>query len=166
MSSLFELAGQAQLLYEIIESDDGSEEAINNALEQLTEELQEKTENYVALIQRLDMEAERAEELSGKYADIAQSRKNFIKRLKNRAADAMIAMNAKELYGGDFKLVLKGNGGLQPLKITGDVPVNMTKVKIEPDNDKIREFLKTQKDEACAWAKLDPRGTHVEVKEA
>ena len=62
---------------------------------------------------------------------------------------------------GNFTLKVQNNGGLAPLKITGDVPESMTKVIVEPDNDKIREYLK---DNECEWAHLEERGKHIVIK--
>ena len=45
--------------------------------------------------------------------------------------------------------------------IDGDVPENMTKVIVEPDNAKIREYLK---DNEAKWAHIGERGRHLEIK--
>lgn len=74
---------------------------------------------------------------------------------------AMDALGKKELPAGDFTIKVKKNGGQAPLVIDGEVPENMTKVVIEPDNAKIREYLK---DNEAKWAHIGERGRHIEIK--
>jgi hypothetical protein len=81
--------------------------------------------------------------------------------MKDMLKFALESTNQKEMAAGDFTIKLQNNGGLQPLKITGDVPESMTKVIVEPDNDRIREFLK---ENTCEWAHLEERGKHVVIK--
>ena len=51
--------------------------------------------------------------------------------------------------------------GIAQKIVDGDVPENMTKVIVEPDTDRIREFLK---DNECEWAHLEERGKHIVIK--
>ena len=73
----------------------------------------------------------------------------------------MVQLDKKDLPAEAFTFKIQKNGGMQPLKIDGEVPQNMTKVIVEPDNDKIREFLK---ENTCDWAHLEERGSHIVIK--
>lgn len=158
MSTLFEITNEFLELYELATED---EEAFADTLESLNFDLSEKAAGYVHVIHRLDMEIAKAKELSSSFADKAKVRENCKKRLMERIQAAMVVLDRKEIPAGDYTIKMKGNGGLQPLKITGDVPDNMTKIEIKPDNDKIRKYLK---DHECEWAHLEPRGKHLEIK--
>ena len=72
----------------------------------------------------------------------------------------MVQLDKKDLPAEAFTFKIQKNGGMQPLKIDGEVPQNMTKVIVEPDNDKIREFLK---ENTCDWAHLEERGSHIVI---
>lgn len=158
MSSLFELTAECLSLYELADED---EQAFVDTLEGLKGEIGQKAANYVDLIDQLDMEAAACDKKAKLLKARAESRQNAVKRLKNALLTAMQAMGVKEMDAGDYKLKIAKNGGLQPLVIDGEVPESMTKVTIEPDNNKIREYLK---DHEADWAHLAERGVHLTIK--
>lgn len=160
MSNLFEIVDEFAELYQLL-IDGADEEVVNDTLDSLNAELEVKSAGYVAVINQLDMEQKRADELAKKYADIRDARKNAVKKMKERLLIAMTALEKAEMPAGDFTIKVKKNGGVQPLKITGEVPENMTKITVEKDTDKIREYLK---DHECDWAHLEERGQHIEIK--
>ena len=160
--TLFDIVGEFQALYELATSEDvQGEEAFIDTLESLSAELETKSGGYVAVINRLEAEQAKADEIAKAYAAVAKSRKNAIKRMKDTLLYAMDELGVSEMPAGDLTIKIKKNGGLQPLVIDGDVPDNMTKVTIEPDNDKIRAYLK---DNECDFAHLEERGRHIEIK--
>lgn len=160
--TLFDIVGEFQALYELATSEDvESEDAFIDTLNSLTAELETKSGGYVAVINRLEAEQTKADEIAKAYAAVAKSRKNAVKRMKDTLLYAMDELGLTEMPAGDLTIKIKKNGGLQPLVITGDVPDNMTKVTIEPDNEKIRAYLKDNESE---FAHLEERGRHIEIK--
>lgn len=157
---LFEIVDEFAELYQLM-VDGADEETVNGTLDSLNAELEVKSAGYVAVINQLDMEQKKADELARKYSEIRDARKNAVKKMKERLLIAMAALEKTEMPAGDFTIKVKKNGGVQPLKITGEVPENMTKITVENDTDKIREFLK---DHECDWAHLAERGQHIEIK--
>lgn len=158
MNSLYDITGDFLRLYEMAGED---EEAFADTLESLEFALEEKGRGYVQVMNQLDMEAEEAEKWSKAFAEKARIRRNCKKRMLARIQESMELLGKKELSAGEYTLKLKGNGGMQPLIIDGEVPDNMKKIIYENDNTKIRAFLK---DNTCDWAHLGERGKHVEVK--
>lgn len=160
--TLFDIVGEFQMLYDLATDEDvKSEEAFIDTLNSLSTELETKSGGYVAVINRLEAEMVKAKEISEAYGAVAKSRENAIKRMKDTLLYAMDSLGVTELPAGDLTIKIKKNGGLAPLVIDGDVPDNMTKVTIEPDNKKIREYLK---DNECTFAHLEERGRHIEIK--
>ena len=160
-NSLFDISGEMQELYLMCTDPDVDPQVFEDTLEALKGELEIKSCGYVQVIKQLDMEAKQAEEVSKMFADKAKVRKNSIKRMKEALQFVMTTHDLKEMPAGAFTIKLQKNGGVAPLEITGDVPQNMTKVIVEPDNDKIREYLK---DNECDWAHLGERGQHIVIK--
>lgn len=161
MSTLFEIVGDFQKLYDI--AVDGTDpQLLDDTLESLTADLEAKSSGYVAVMEQLKMEADKAEEIVKRYQAAKIARESAIKRMKERLLIAMDALGKKELPAGDFTIKIQKNGGKQPLTITGDVPESFSKVIVEPDNDKIREALANGQE--LDFAHLEPRGRHISIK--
>lgn len=161
MGTLFDITEDFRALYELATDPECDEEVFEGTLEGLMGELEVKSCGYANVMKQLDMEAKQAKEVSKMFADKAKVRENHIKRMKEALQNAMEVAGTDSLAAGAFTIKLQKNGGLQPLIITGEVPQNMTKVIVEPDNEKIREFLK---DNEVEWAHLEERGKHVVIK--
>ena len=161
MGTLFDITEDFRSLYEIATDPECDEQVFQDTLEGLMGELEVKSCGYTQVIKQLDMEAKQAKEVSQMFADKAKVRENHIKRMKEALKMAMETAGMDQIAAGAFTIKLQKNGGLQPLKITGEVPDNMTKVIVEPDTDRIREFLK---DNECEWAHLEERGKHIVIK--
>lgn len=165
MSSLFDIVGEFQQLYEMATSEEEqAEQVFIDTLDSLKGELTEKASGYVAVMNRLDMEMKKAEEIEKRYKAIKESRKNAIARMKDACMWACDNLGVTEIDAGDVKIKVKNNGGQLPLIIEEgkEVPQNLCKVTIEPDKALIREYLKEHPD--CDFAHIGERGRHIEVK--
>lgn len=160
MATLFELTNEFRALYELA-TEDGDPQALADTIESMLPDLQQKAVGYVAVINQLEMESAKADEISKAFKAKADARKNSVKALKNALLMALDSICATEMQAGDWTIKAVKNGGVQPIVIDGDVPDNMTKVTVEPDNAKIREFLK---ENTCEWAHLEERGRHITIK--
>ena len=163
MGTLFDITSEMQSLYELA-TEDGDPVALADTLEALLPELQNKAASYVSVINQLDMEADKADAVAKAYKAKADARRNSIKAMKNALLIAMERIDATELEAGDFTIKVQKNGGRAPLKIFGEVPDSMTKIIVEPDTEKIREYLADQPDQSCEWAALLERGRHITIK--
>ena len=161
MGTLYDITAEFQELYELATDPECDEQVFNDTLESLMGELQVKSCGYVQVIKQIEMEQKQAKEVAQMFLDKAKTRENHIKRMKEALKTAMETIGTDKIEAGAFTIKLQNNGGVQPLKITGEVPQNMTKVIVEPDSDKIREYLKENE---CEWAHLEERGKHVVIK--
>lgn len=164
MNSLFDIVGEFNELYQMATSEEEqAEQVFIDTLDSLKGELTEKAAGYVAVMNRLDMEMKKAEEIEKRYKAIKESRKNAIQRMKDACLWACDNLGVTEIDAGDVKIKVKNNGGQLPLIIDKpeSVPENLTKITIEPDKAKIREYVENNE---CDFAHLEPRGRHIEVK--
>ena len=163
MSSLFNIVGEFNELYEMATSEEEqAEQVFIDTLDSLKGELTEKAAGYVSVRNRLDMEMKKAEEIEKRYKAIKESRKNAIQRMKDACMWACENLNVTEIDAGDMTIKVKNNGGQLPIIIEGEVPQNLCKVTIEPDKSLIREYLKDHPE--CEFAHIGERGKHIEVK--
>ena len=174
MATLFSIKDEYLAFYEmattaIDEAQDAVEldKAINafkDTLESIKGELSTKAEGYVAVLDRLKQEQKRAKEIKDKYSTIEQNRKDAIARINATLMMVTDEMDMTEMPAGDVSIKIVKNGGQLPMEITGDVPDNMAKVTIEPDNAKIRAYLESEEGKDCEWAHFKERGRHIVVK--
>lgn len=161
-ATLFDIYGEFQELYAMATSEEEqAEQVFIDTLDSLKGELEVKSSGYVAVMTRLKAEQKKAEEIVETYQAVVNARKRAIKHMNDTLMTVMDGLNLSEMPAGDMTIKIKKNGGVQPLVIDGDVPDNMTKVTVEPDNAKIREYLKYNE---CEWAHLEERGRHIEIK--
>ena len=161
-ATLFDIVGEFQQLYEMATSEEEqSEQVFLDTLDSLMGELETKSSGYVAVINQLEMEAKEADMWAKAFQAKKKSRENHIKRMKEALKSAMETIGVDRIDANPYTITLQKNGGLQPLVIDGDVPDSMMKIIYEPDNDKIREFLK---DNSCDYAHLEERGRHIVIK--
>lgn len=164
MSSLFNIVGEFNELYMMATSEEEqAEQVFIDTLESLKGELSQKAEGYVAVMNRLEMEMDKADEIAKRYTAIKNARKAAIQRMKDACMWACENLGVTEIDAGDVKIKVKNNGGQLPIIIDNekDVPQNLCKITVEPDKALIREYLK---DNECDFAHIGERGKHIEVK--
>ena len=163
MSSLFEITNEFERFYQMVIDEEMSDDAFEDTLACIMDELEVKASGYANVIKQVEMEADQAEILEKEFRRKKEIRKNRVKRLKEAICTAMQIAKVKDLSAGNFTFHLKKNGGLEPLVIDKpeDVPDTMKVIKVENDNAKIREYLK---DHDVDWAHTEERGQHVEIK--
>ena len=165
MNSLFDIVGEFEQLYEMATSDEEqAEQVFIDTHDSLKGELTEKASGYVAVMNRLQMEQDKADEIVKRYTAIKNARKNAIARMKDACMWACENLGVTEIDAGDMTIQVKNNGGQLPIIIEEgkEVPQNLCKVTIEPDKSLIREYLKDHPD--CEFARIGERGKHIEVK--
>ena len=163
MSTLFEITSDVEQLYELATMDEEIDEQLfQDTLDGLLGELEVKAGGYCNVIKQLEMEADRAKNMSLVWEQKQKQRENAIKRMKEALRDAMIRTEQKQIDAGEYTIKLQKNGGKAPLIIDGEVPDNYQKVIYETDKDKIRKDLEAGKE--LPFAYLEERGQHVVIK--
>ena len=163
MSTLYEITSDFERLYELAtEDEDMDQELFEGTLEGLIGELEVKAGGYCNVIKQLEMEADRAKNMSLVWSQRQKQRETAIKRMKEALRDAMIRTNIDKIDAGEFTVKLQNNGGKAPLIIDGDVPDNYQKIIYEADKEKIRKDLEEGKE--LKFAYLEERGKHVVIK--
>lgn len=158
--TLYDLQGEFLRLYQIITDED--EQVFLDTLEGLQGELEIKASGYVHVMKQLEMEEDECDKVIEAFKAKKAVRSNARKRMKEALINAMDVAGLNELPAGEYTLKIAKNGGLQPLKIDGDIPDNFMKVQLVPDNDKIRKTLNDG--EELPFAHLEERGRHLDIK--
>ncbi len=168
MGSLYELTDEMTTLLDWLEDPEADQEAIKDTLEGVQCEFEAKAEGYCKVIRQIEADAKALKEEEERFNRRRVACENAAKRLKDALQNAMILTgnDGKDgLAAGLFKLKVVGNGGLKPLKITGDVPSEFKRVIYEDDQKAIREMLEhLPEGQECEWAHLEERGRHLSIK--
>lgn len=162
MSSLFEITNDMQTLYDMLTDPDADVQAVRDTLDGMMGELEVKASGYIAVLEQMDMEQKKAEEMYKFFKEKADARKNGIKRMKDAIKWAMINLNLDKIEAGNYTIKLQANGGKLPLQIVGDVPDNFKRIIYEDDTELIRKHL--ENGETLGFAYLEERGKHVVIK--
>ena len=166
--TLFDLTGQMLELKNMLcecADDTELEQIINDSIESVEGALEVKAEGYVKIIQQMEMEQERCDQLACEWQMKSNIRKNAIKRMKDKLTQALIAIDkADGIKAGDYTLKVVKNGGQAPIIYDDEsaIPQSLMRIKYEKDAKLIREYL-TEHPET-KWAHIGERGVHLGIK--
>lgn len=160
--TLFNIVGEFEVLYELATDESVDGQTFADTAEALMGELEVKADGYVAVINQLEMEAQKAKEIAEQFKTKAETRTNNVKRMKEALRYAMERLDMTELKAGDYTIKLQNNGGKLPLVIDDVVPDEYYKVVYELDKDKMRKALDDGKQ--LKFAHYGERGKHVTIK--
>lgn len=161
MGTLYGLTQEFPALYQML-TEEQDEQVFLDTFEGLIGELEAKAGGYVHVIKQIEMEINECDRVIDEFKRKKEIRANNIKRMKEALMTAMDAAGKDSIPAGEYTLKIAKNGGLQPMKIDGEVPDSFMKVIYEPDNSKIREALKNG--ENLGFAHLEERGRHLNIK--
>ena len=160
--TLYDLTGEYMKLLTMMEDPDVDPEVLQDTLEAVGGEIEDKAEGYVCVAKELEAEADKFDKEIERLIKNRDSLRNNAKRVKATLLSAMDLIDKPKLTTEHFRVSIARNGGLQPMKITGDVPEEYLIYKPEPDNKKIREALDNGL--ALDFAHLEERGRHLNIR--
>ena len=144
--TLYEITGELLELQNMIE-EGADPDVVNDSIESVEFDLEQKAEGYVMVIRNLEAQAKAIKDEEKRLREKRLAAENGIERLKKRLFDSMNATGKKKLNAGVFTLSVQKNGGALPVIIDADVenmPKEMLKVDIKPDTKKIAELLQDE----------------------
>lgn len=160
--TLYELTNEYLNLLRAAESEDLDPDAVRDTLESLSGDIEDKAEGYICVIKELEAEADKFDaEIKRMFVHSTRIHNN-IKRMKETLMASMIATGKPKLQTDHFRISVAGNGGVQPIKFTADVPDDYKVAVLSPDNKKIREELEAGV--VLDFAHLEERGKHLNIK--
>lgn len=165
MATLYELTDEYRMLLEMAEDPDIDLITLNDTLEGLTGEIEDKAEGYACVIKELEAEAGKFDAEITRLTLQRDRYNSQVKRMKETLMASMIAMGKTKIPTAHFKVSVANNGGLQPLFVEPDltkVPEEYLIREPKADNKKIRDAL--AKGEELAFAHLEPRGQHLSIR--
>lgn len=160
--TLYDLTSEYIQLLAMMEDPDVDPDVLQDTMEAIDGEIEYKAEGYVCVAKELEAEADKFDKEIERLIRNRDSLRNNAKRVKATLLNAMDLIDKPKITTEHFKVSIAKNGGLQPMKITGEVPEDYLLYKPEPDNKKIREALDSGL--ALDFAHLEERGRHLNIR--
>ncbi len=169
-TTLRDLAGEYAEVMAMVNDPDVDRQVVIDTLEGIEGELEVKAQGYGMVMRNIKFEIAGLTAKEKYLKDLTAQVKREKDRLQghydgmeDRMTAALIAtgLDEKGIDAGEFGFKLVNAGGDRALEIVGEVPQEYMKVTVEPDNAKIKEYLK---DNTCKWARLLPRKKVLKVK--
>ncbi len=159
MATLYELTSDYAQLLDLMGDPETDPQTIGDTMEGLEGEMSLKIDSYATVIKSLEADNDMDKKEIERLQKRVNSRDKNIQRMKDAMMVSMQTLDMKKLPTEHYKIYLVANGGLAPLKITGEVPAEYC--KLSPDNTLIREALKEGE---LPFAELGERGKHIVIK--
>ena len=165
MATLYELTSEYLALLEMAEDPEVGLDVLNDTLEGLTGEIEDKAEGYACVIKELEAEASKFDTEITRLTAQRDRYNSQIKRMKESLMTSMVAMGKTKIPTLHFKVSVANNGGLQPLFVDPDLsklPEEYIIREPKADNKKIRDALASG--QQLEFAHLEPRGKHLSIR--
>lgn len=157
--TLYELTQEYQELLAMMEDPDIDPQVIADTMEGLDGEIEIKAESYIRVLKELEAESNKIDAEVKRLGNRWDACQINIRKLKDSLLTSMQETGKDKIQTEHFRISVAKNGGLKPIRVTGDVPPEFC--KLEPDNKKIREALNNGELE---FAHFEERGVHLSVR--
>lgn len=143
---LYELTQNYMNLQELLEDPEIPQEMIVAALNEVTEEIEEKAENIAKLIKSIELDAAAIKEEEVRLSSKRKSLEGRVKNLKEYLEGAMRAVDKKKIKGKLFSFNIQKNPASLDIYDTSMIPKDYIKVVETFDNAEIKKALKEGKE--------------------
>ena len=135
--TLYELTGQILELQELMEDDVYEPELINDTMESVMYDFQNKVDDYVKLIKNIEAQVSAIDEEAKRLKARQDKMKNKVNMLKYKLVTAMVATGIRELQGTLGTLSLRRSTKI-PSELTWEnVPQEYVKTEVKKSIDKV-----------------------------
>lgn len=139
MPELYELTEEYKQLLEMMLDPEIDVDTVKDTLEGVEGEIAEEVDNLITTIKTLEPIKDMYEKEEERIAGNKRRVNNCIKMAKGKIMALLEAIPDKKLETAHYRTSLAKNGGVTPIKVTGDVPPMYR--KNEPDMKLIREAM-------------------------
>lgn len=161
--TLYDISQRYQNLWELCLDDNVDLDTLENALQSVEGELEDKVSNGIGLIQDLKYRADALGEESKRLATRKKALDNKIDYLKNYYLDHLQKMGKSKVLTNRGTMSIAKAGGKRPLKIDDEdlIPIDFKFTVFQIDKDALRQALELG--ESVKGAHLDERGIYLKI---
>ena len=160
--TIYNLTNDHLYLLSLLEDPESDPDVIRDTLEASLGNIEAEAENLIVVTKEIESDIDKFDKEIERLTKQKKYMENSVSRVKNAVMDAMQAIGLPKLKTEHFKLSVAKNGGLRPLKITGEVSDSFMILEPKPDMKRIREAL--EEGFELNFAHLEERGSHLNIK--
>lgn len=144
--TLYELTGQFLQVNEMAVNGEIDEETMQDTLESIECEIEEKAENYAKVIRNLESDAEMLKKEEERLYNRRKTIENNIKRIKTNLENCMIAVDKKKFKTDLFSFNIQKNAPALVIDNKNSIPAEYL-IQQEPkvDTVNLKKYLKENK---------------------
>lgn len=165
--NLYELTNDWLQVQAMLEDPEMDQKAIEDTLESLEFEIEEKADGYARVIRNMEGSIEAIKHEEERLALKRRHLTASIDRLKQNLMNSMVAMDKRKIKTDLFQISIQKNGGADPVIVdvpTDDLPTELVIIKEEPDKKAIAALLKAFPEAGKKYAHFGERGESLRIK--
>ena len=160
--TIYNLTNEHLYLLSLLEDPESDPDVIRDTLEASLGNIEAEAENLIVVTKEIESDIDKFDKEIDRLTKQKKYMENSVSRVKNAIMNAMQTIGIPKLKTEHFKLSVAKNGGLRPLKITGEVSDSFMILEPKPDMKRIREALEEGRE--LDFATLEERGVHLCIK--
>ena len=146
MASLYEISKSYQSAFLEIIDMDLDDQTLQDTLDSISSDLEEKSRNIAALFQNLESDVEQMKAAENRIKARRIAKENKVARLKKYLLDNMIDCGIKKIECPEFSIAVRAGAKDSVVEYTGDpelLPKDLRKVTYTADKNAIKLKLKS-----------------------
>ena len=164
--SMYQLTADYEAVLQMLYDGDADEQAIFDTLEAIEGAMEDKADGYAIMIRTIDKDVKGIDEEIRRLQSRKQVLTNRANRLKSTLEMSMRATGRTRFDTILFSFKIQKNGGKRALVLdcpADNLPPNLQKVTVTPDNAAIRKLLEQDDVEVNQYAHLAPQGESLRI---
>lgn len=162
--TLYELKDNYRSVLELMEDEDVDQEAVADTLSMITDDIEEKAENYAIIMKELEAEADKLKKEEDRLKKRRQAIEDHREQMKDSLKSAMELIGKKKISTEHFTIAIQKNGGSLPVHIDNEdaLPERFKVYTWKPDNEQLRNYLEMMGTQS--FAHLGERGESLRIR--
>lgn len=162
--TLYELKENYRAVLELMEDEEADQEAVADTLSMITDDIEEKAENYAIIMKELEAEADKLKKEEDRLKKRRQAIESHREQMKDSLKSAMELIGMKKISTEHFTIGIHKNGGSLPVHIDNEdaLPERFKVYTWKPDTEQLRNYLEIMGTQS--FAHLGERGESLRIR--
>ena len=162
--TLYELKENYRAVLELMEDEEADQEAVADTLSMITDDIEEKAENYAIIMKELEAEAEKLKKEEERLNRRRKAIESHREQMKETLKSAMELIGKKKFKSEHFSFTIQKNGGSLPVIITNPdaLPERFKQYSWKADTEQLRNYLQIMGTQS--FAHLGERGESLRIR--